>query len=302
MPEIQATFSQTEKLPFRISGFTLVREVEHEEPDRVVWDENSVRAVREITTESIIDSRLTDKEADKLVSLRIRLHTLLIGLDSTLYGLTPSQYSATYEVYNPETAEILLQKKYTISKEFEDISSYDCHSQPEAKGALYSAINDANTQFIEELYKLNAPSASTFSGKLNGTLAQVETVIPLTRKNTRWRSQGSVDGFLYAHKIQNQLKMDLPLAVTQQLQKKKVFNYDPQHKYKVVIVVPEISSSSGGWFSDKRFNLLADAVIYKDDVEVANVELDTADHEGKSLSDIIAVYSGQIVQKIQSLQ
>lgn len=302
-PKPEADVRQTQKLPVRISGISYVTEAKVENPedaDKVWWNTGRIYDVAKITAESLQESPIADNATEPVASLRVRLHAMTTGSrGGLLYSSTPARYAATYEVYNPEDGAIYLRREYVVEKAYESQSDSSCTGNGEGVGAFYSCVNDATGRLIDELYAIQGQAAAPSPGRLHGSLGKATTTFPLTRDNINWLIHSRDT---YGNTAFTRLYVELPAIVTNRVQQAAVFDHSAKDIYNVRVVIPEFQARGKGWFSDASYAFKADAVIYRNGTEVANVELDSAAYEGKSLDEIMAAYATLILEKLRTLQ
>lgn len=256
-------FPHDQELPFRISGVTT--EVEQGSPmddDDYILSLKGLLAVRKISETSLLSSKLVNEDSDRVVNVRIILHELWRGRAS-IWGQTPSRYAAKYQVVNPESGEVLFEKRYLREHDFVRESDMTCLSMPEATAVLYQAINEVNSEFLTDLYTVEPRTIKVSGHRLGGSLGVVRAIIPVTRDNLEWLWENSGTWAIDTNWCRARFHNDLSTQVSKAIQAEKVFDHSSENVFDVTIFVPKL---------DKRSNFLADAVIYRNGVEVGSVE------------------------------
>ncbi|WP_419786251.1 hypothetical protein [Pseudodesulfovibrio sp.] len=303
-PQPVAVVKQTAKLPVRISGITYIIEPHGEklsEQNSETWLMRLTTGLSKISTNCLLDPAITSKDTDRVVSVRIRVHEVVAGFQGSIFASGfPARYAATYEAYSPEDGTIYLSRKYDMKKDFEQQDDRSCTENSEGIGALYEAINDVTGQFIDELYKVQGQAAVPSPGRLPGSLGKVTTFFPVTKRNIRWMLNCATNP--YAHATYSKLDFDLPGEVTERIQKKAVFDHTGSDVYDIKIFMPAFYATDGGWFSDPFFEFNADAVIYKNGTEIADVEFEADSHKGQTLQEVMDSYTQRILEELKKLQ
>lgn len=305
-PEVPVDVPFDKPLPFRVSGVTFdIKPGSPLSEDRVVVSEKGFLALRKMTEKAFFDSALVSPDATEVVTVRVLLSTMFAGTRKSLFNDSkPAKYEATYQVVDPDSGAVLFEKSYSNVKVFEMVSDYGCLSMNEGFEALYNAIHVVNNQFIADLYAIQPKAATDSQGRLKGTLGVIKAQIPWTKDNIYWVRQlsGNHDAEK-VHKTCTVLRMDFPREVTRQLQEEQVFDHSSGNTYDVTIVIPSIWVVRGGWFGDPSNRIEADAVIYRNGVEVGSVEWSKDEcPDGVPLQEILDKYRARIIKAIAGMQ
>ena len=303
LPELGITIEASQKLPFRICGLTFEIDKEQKENDNIAIVPMYFINLQNITRTILYNDELTSQNSDSSVSINIIVKQMHGG-SREKSAQEPAILIAEYQATDISTGQIIFSKTYEAKQEL-NYEAYAYGTFVLSSRALYKCTNNISNQFVNDLISCSAKPLNYEKDKIHGSLQFVHTDIPLTTDLLRWLRYFNGSKYHGASRSQlefmTQLLVTMPKKVTRKISSNKLFNYSPENNYIIEIVIPTIKTINFGLFKTGDDSFVADAVIYKNNIEVGSVEFDPSEYDASDpLDEIMDAYAVKIVNYMQT--
>lgn len=316
MPPANAVTSHTEKLPFRIAAVSVhLAPPKNQATEEMLHLYKDLEGVEKLIHNSLYDSVFVNKHVDEVISVDIAIRSLTVGAN-TSREYSPSKFSAEFTVTDPISGALLFQKTYSKSRYAERATSFKDYGPifTNQRENLFQIVNEVLNEFVGQIYSIKtrtfeAQSADVLDGTLELVLTEYPGIsqkkIPTSRVGYGFTSTEVANPkvLIYVQNYKKTLKSELSKQVTKACLQEKIFSQSNTHKYLIKIFVPRITGGPSSIWSEATYGYYGDAVIYKNGVEIANVEIDPSEYEKSTpLPEIVGIHTAKIIKKLKSLK
>lgn len=306
LPDAVADTSIADPLEFRILNVTYSPAPEAERvKNKMFFESKPLLDLRQITRQALAAPENEGAKPGPAVTVSITVKGMLIG-SHPIWGQIPSYYAARYAVTDLATGKVLLAKDYECEQGFVRQGDMTCMPLPDAVEAFRTAVNLVTGQFLHDLTGLKPAALSGEPAHFHGTLERVYTDVPLTKDNIRWivrhAGQRTANEEKFTSNFRALMYSKLPAEVSRVIDAEHLFDYDPGTTYSIRIVAPRLLATHETWTTKPRNRFVADAVIYKGEEEIGNVELSPTEcEEFQSFDSIADQYAKKITAYLNAM-
>lgn len=231
---------------------------------------NYYKRIKGMLHESLIEHAPSKPTAASVATLKVTIQGMRLGAKS-IWGETRPHFAASFQLTDPASGKVLFDKAYRKDMTEGPGPELGCSPTAACVGALYQAINDCTSEFVEDARGLKFINGNVPDAPFDGTLVDVTGEVTRTRENFR-KFMGSPP---HTAKTWRDLVIGIPNRVITQINQKKLFSLSDENEFSLKIMVMDFYSYPGAFLIDKSFRYKVDNVLYRNGKEIASERFDS---------------------------